>query len=525
VAGWRARSRFACPSQAGRYNRRTLKTLYRASRVRTLALPGEGEWILVDERHVERVGSGDPPGADRVVDLPGATIIPGFVDAHVHLSGTGTVLDGLDLSEAASRHDALAATRSHAAERSGPVLGIGFDETRWPDPEFPSRAVLDGISNEPLILVRADGYVSVANTPAIQASGADQVPGVEQDTGGEATGILRGEANARVQLWYFESLPDHVVQEAQLRAAGLAVSRGVTCVQEMAIPDKRGRRDVEVLLAQEDDLPLDLVTYIADRDIPYVMDLGQARIGGDLFLDGSVGARTAALLGPYADADSSGDLVYGDDEMAEFLHNVHLAGLQAGLHVIGDAAIEQALGVWERVYGALDSRRRRHFRARRHRLEHFEMASGRQIERAAALGLAISVQPGFDAFWGHRGGMYERRLGQERAWGMNRFRTIAARGMEIGGGSDSPVTPLDPMLGIWALENHHDHSQRLSREEAVRMFTMGSARLAHLEKKGRLEPGSAADFAAYDDDPFEVPDVREVRPVLTVSRGRDVFAR
>jgi predicted amidohydrolase YtcJ len=108
---------------------------------------------------------------------------------------------------------------------------------------------------------------------------------------------------------------------------------------------------------------------------------------------------------------------------------------------------------------------------------------------------------------------------------MNRFRTIAARGMEIGGGSDSPVTPLDPMLGIWALENHHDHSQRLSREEAVRMFTMGSARLAHLEKKGRLEPGSAADFAAYDDDPFEVPDVREVRPVLTVSRGRDVFAR
>jgi predicted amidohydrolase YtcJ len=479
----------------------------------------------VDERHVERVGSGEPPDADRVVDLPGTTIIPGFVDAHVHLSGTGILLDGLDLAEAGTREEALAAAREHAAERSGPILGLGFDETRWPDPAFPTRAVLDGISSEPLILLRADGYVSVANTPAIRASGADQIPGVERDPAGEATGVLRGEANARVQRWYFESLPDHAVQEAQLRAAGLAVSRGVTCVQEMAIPDKRGRRDVEVLLAQQDDLPLDLVTYIADRDIPYVMDLGQARIGGDLFLDGSIGARTAALVEPYTDADTSGELAYKDDEMAEFLHNVHLAGLQAGLHVIGDAAIEQSLRVWERVYGALDSRRRRHFRARRHRLEHFEMASGRQIERAAALGLAISVQPGFDALWGHRGGMYELRLGQERAWGMNRFRTIAARGMEIGGGSDSPVTPLDPMLGIWALENHHDHSQRMSREEAVRIFTVGSARLAHLEKKGQLEPGAGADFAVYEEDPLQAPDVREVRPVLTVSRGRDVFAR
>jgi predicted amidohydrolase YtcJ len=293
----------------------------------------------------------------------------------------------------------------------------------------------------------------------------------------------------------------------------------------MAMPDKRGRRDVELLLAQEADLPVDLVTYVAERDIPYVMDLGQSRIGGDLFLDGSIGARTAALLEPYSDGEANGALAYEDDELAEFLHNVHLAGFQAGLHVIGDGAIEQALTVWERVYRALDSRRRRHFRARRHRLEHFEMASSEQVERAAALGLAISVQPAFDAVWGEEGGMYERRVGQERAWTMNPFRSILARGLELGCGSDSPVTPLDPMYGIWALESHHDPAQRLSREEAIRPFTVGAARLAHLEKKGRLEPGAAADFAAYDEDPMAAPDVRALRPVLTVSRGRDVFAR
>ena len=491
-----------------------------------MTLPPEGEWVLVDERHVERLGAGEPPPADRTVDLPGTTIFPGFVDAHVHLSGTGTILAGLDLSGARSRDDLLARARQHAASASGPVIGQGFDETRWPDAELPTRAELDPISSQSLLIIRADGYVSVVNTPTLRSANLEGLNGVERDDAGEPTGRLRGEANARAQLWYFESLPDRVIQEAQLRAAALAASRGVTCVHEMAIPDKRGRRDAEVLLGHADDLPVDLVTYVADRDMPWVVgDLGQQRIGGDLFLDGSIGARTAALSEPYADAAERGPLAYEDDELAEFLHNAHLAGLQTGLHVIGDSAIEQSLRVWERVYGSLGTRERRHFRARRHRLEHFEMASESQVERAGALGLAISVQPAFDALWGHPGGMYELRLGEERATRMNPFRTLVTRGLEVGAGSDTPVTPLDPMLAVWALQNHHDPAQRMSREEALRLCTVGAARLAHLEKKGRLEPGAASDFAAFEADPLEVEDLRDLRPVLTVSRGREVYAR
>lgn len=502
-----------------------MKTLYRADRVRTLTLLPEGEWVLVDERHVERLGSGDPPPADRTVDLPGTTIFPGFVDAHVHLSGTGMALHGLDLSAAGSRDEALAAARDHVSTTSDAVMGQGFDETRWPDPALPTRADLDAVSSEPLLLVRADGYVSVANTATLQAAEVEAMNGAERGTDGQATGVLREEANARAQLWYFDALPDQVIGEAQLAAAALAAARGVTAVQEMAIPDKRGRRDPEVLLAQAPDLPVDLVTYIADRDIPYVIDQGSPRIGGDLFLDGSIGARTAALTMPYEDGEGSGSLAYGDDELAEFLHNAHLAGLQTGLHAIGDAAIEQSLRAWERVYRTLDSRGRRHFRARRHRLEHFEMASREHVERAADLGLAISVQPGFDALWGGPGDLYELRLGEDRARPMNRFRDLLDRGLEVGAGTDTPVTPLDPMFSVWALENHHDPAQRIGREQALRLCTIGAARLAHLEKKGRLEPGSAADFAAYEADPLEVEDIRELRPVLTVSRGRDVYAR
>lgn len=502
-----------------------MKTLYRAPRVRTLALQGEGEWVLVDERHVERVGSGDPPPADRTVDLPETTIFPGFIDAHVHMSGTGMALGGLDLSTAESRHELLAATREHVSKASSPVLGLGFDETRWPDPTLPTLGDLDDLSSEPVVILRADGYVSLANTAAIRTSLAERLPGIERDVKGEPTGTLRGDANTRVQLWYFESLSEDAIREAQIRAAALAASRGVTCMHEMAIPDKRGRRDVEVLQGHLADLPVEVITYIADREIPYVIDRGQPRIGGDLFLDGSIGARTAALTQPYVDAEGAGFLAYGDDELAEFLHNAHLAGLQAGLHVIGDAAIEQALRVWERVYRALDSRTRRHFRARRHRLEHFEMASIEQVERAAAIGLAISIQPAFDALWGGAGQMYERRLGEDRALRMNPFRSLVERGLEVGAGSDTPVTPLDPMLAVSAMENHHDPAQRMDREQALRLHTIGAARLGHLEKKGRLEPGSAADFAAYEDDPVQAADVRDLRPVLTVSRGREVYAR
>ncbi|HYH28483.1 MAG TPA: amidohydrolase family protein, partial [Actinomycetota bacterium] len=191
---------------------------------------------------------------------------------------------------------------------------------------------------------------------------------------------------------------------------------------------------------------------------------------------------------------------------------------------IGDAAIEQALRVWERVYLSLDSRNRRHFRARRHRLEHFEMSSPERVERAGALGLAISIQPAFDSTWGHPGGMYEQRLGP-RAAGMNAFRTMLDRGLEVGAGSDSPVTELDPMLGIWALEHHHDPVQAMDRATAIRLYTVGAARLAHQEKRGRLEPGASADLASFEQDPYEVDDVRGLRPVLTVRAGRETFSR
>ncbi len=505
-----------------------MRTLYRAGRVHTLGFPQTGEWVLVDGRHVQRVGVGDLPAADRVVDLPGTTILPGFIDTHVHLTGTGLALANRDVEATGSAEELLALARARAAatEETTAVVLRGFDESRWPRPGHPSIEELDAICARPLVIQRADGHLALANRAALSAAGLEaDIGGVERSADGSPTGRVTGDAVSRLARWTVGSLDDHAIQELQLQGAALGASRGVTAIHEMSMPHWSGLRDLQVLLGHRDRLPLDALPIVATMDIPQVMDLGLPGIGGDLPMDGSIGARTASVIAPFVDGHGTGIGYHQDDELAAFFHAGHMAGLQVGVHAIGDRAIDQVLRVWERVYHALDSRERRHFRARRHRIEHFEMAGAGDVERAAMLGLAASVQPAFDRLWGGDGGLYETALGPERAALMNPFRTMLERGIEVGAGSDAPVAAFDPMLSIAACETHHDPAQRLSRSEAIRLHTVGGARIGHQEeKKGALGPGMHADFAVYQQDPMTAEPVEALRPVLTVSLGREVFA-
>jgi predicted amidohydrolase YtcJ len=318
----------------------------------------------------------------------------------------------------------------------------------------------------------------------------------------------------------------HRIEQLQLAACAQAASRGITTVHEMSMPDHRGFIDIEVLLGHRAALPVDIVPVLGTMDVARALDLGVRSIGGDLGADGSIGARTAAVSEPYLGGGGAGSTMFADDVIAAFFHDAHDAGLQVGMHAIGDRAIEQLLTAWERVYGALDSRERRHFRARRHRIEHAELATPAQIERAAVLGLGFSVQPAFDARWGGPGQLYEQALGPERAWGMNPFRTMLDRGLVVGAGSDTPVTPFDPWGTVAAMELHHDPGERLDRARSIRVHTAGGAMLAHQEdKKGTLEAGRHADLAAYETDPMVAPDPAGLLPILTVSLGREVSAR
>lgn len=497
-----------------------MRTLYRASRIVTLSHPTMGEWILVDQRHVERVGTGDPPKADATIELPGATIVPGFIDTHVHLTATGRSLTNEDVRGSRSKDEFLEAVRARADAGSSVVHVEGFDETGWDRPELPTAAELDAITSVPVVAVRADGHISVLSSSALASLDPGDVAGIERDDDGSPTGRITRAANRFARAWVESTYDRHRIEELQLEAAGLAASRGVTTVHEMSMD----MADLEVLLGHHGQLPIDVRAIPATTSLMDVIAIGLDAVGGDLPIDGSIGARTAAFAHPYEGSEERGTLYLDDDELAEFFHGGHNAGLQVGVHAIGDRAIEQVLATWERVYQALDSRERRHFRARRHRVEHFELPSADQVERAAILGLAVSVQPAFDRLWGQGDGLYEDRLGPARAMAANPVRTMVERGIEIGVGSDSPVTPLDPMLAIASLEGHHEPAQRLQRLEALKLHRKGSARLGHQEdKKGVLEPGMHADFAAYEADPLEVASPEGLRPILTVSLGREVF--
>ncbi|HJU57988.1 MAG TPA: amidohydrolase family protein [Actinomycetota bacterium] len=502
-----------------------MRTLYRASRVHTLSYPPVGDWVLVDGRHVERVGAGEPPAAERVVELPGTTILPGFVDTHVHLTGTGVHHQAPEIGKAMSAVTVLETARSVAGRRQGAVYLHGWDESTWSDRRFPTIDELSAVCDRPLGLARVDGHLVLVNHAALEASGALETSGVGRGEDGTPDGRVIGLAAQTVKRWFATNLSEHDIEELQLEAAGRAAAHGVTTIHEMSMPAERGMRDLEILRSHAGKLPVDVTTYVATTDLSAAIDLGLPRLGGDLPVDGSIGARTAWLSEPYADGAPSPTGYYEDDELAQFFHDAHLAGLQVGVHAIGDAGIEQVVRTWERVYRTLDSRQRRHFRARRHRIEHFEMVDGDVIERAAMLGLAISVQPTFDALWGFPGGLYEQGLGPDRAWSMNPFGDLRRRGVELGSGSDSPITILDPLVGVAAFSSHHDPAQRLTRAEAVWVSTLGGARLAHQEdKKGSLEPGKHADFAVYDVDPLEAETLDGLTPVMTVSLGRDVFA-
>src|SRR2546427_6207893 len=232
-----------------------MKTLYRATRIYTLGHPSVGEWLLVDGRHVERVGVGDPPLADREVDLAGTTITPGFIDTHVHLTGTTLSAIGIPLERARSGQELLGLVAEELTHGPTKVLAHGFDESRWDRPDLPVATELDELGDVPIILIRADGHIALANTAALDRSGAAQEEGVDTDAEGRPTGTVRKAANRRLQRWFHQALSDHELRELQLQAAATAASRGVTCVHEMAVPPSHGRREVEVLLEHRHQLP------------------------------------------------------------------------------------------------------------------------------------------------------------------------------------------------------------------------------------------------------------------------------
>ncbi|MGW0612314.1 amidohydrolase [Streptomyces sp. NPDC002788] len=443
-------------------------------------------------------------GVDEVIDLDGALVTPAFTDAHVHTTATGLALTGLDLSAAPSLEAALTLVREFAAARPDDrvLLGHGWDAARWPGGRPPARAELDeATGHRPLYLSRIDVHSAVVSTALL-----DLVP-----EAGREDGPLTADAHHAARSAAFGAVTPQQRTEAQRAALAHAVSLGIGTVHECAGPEISSEDDFTGLLrlAGEEPGPR-VVGYWAEQDAAKARELGAVGAAGDLFVDGALGSHTACLHQPYADAGHTGRAYLDAAAVAAHVVACTEAGLQAGFHAIGDAAVD---AVVEGVRAACEKLGPAPVRAARHRVEHAEMLTPESIAAFAELGLTASVQPAFDALWGGEDGMYAQRLGAERARGLNPFAALLRAGVPLAFGSDSPVTPLDPWGTVRAAAFHRTPEHRVSVRAAFTAHTRGGWRAVGRDDAGVLVPGAPADYAVWrtGDLVVQAPDDRVAR--------------
>ncbi|WJR36355.1 amidohydrolase family protein [Mycobacteroides immunogenum] len=450
-------------------------------------------WIGDDD-----LGRTEFPDAD-IVDLEGAFVAPAFVDAHVHVTALGLSIIGLDLSGMTSREQCLARLTAYAGEHDDTVIwGHGWDESQWPDRHPLFTADLDAaVPGRAVYLSRIDVHSAAVSTALRR-----RVPGLAEASGFHPEHPLAGAAHHVTRSYARGALTVNARARARRAALDRAASLGLVSVHECGGPEIGGLEDFRELLATEHGVQVTGYWGEAARDPGHARQLiaetGAAGLAGDLFVDGALGSRTAWLREPYHDAPDTCGIRHLDAETVEtHLDSCTQAGITAGFHVIGDAAVAQVIDALGRVaerHGVPAVARCGH------RLEHLEMVSAAQAEQLGRLGVIASVQPAFDALWGGPDGMYAERLGVHRGAQLNPLALLASQGVPLAFGSDAPVTPIDPWATVRAAAYHRSASSSVSVRAAFSAATRGGWRAQgiHDGATGTLTPGAPASYAIWE---------------------------
>jgi predicted amidohydrolase YtcJ len=482
----------------------------------------------------------------KVIDAGGKLLLPGFNDAHVHFMQGGAQLEQVQLTDALTPEEF--AKRIAAQVKNTPkgewILGGRWDETKWPDQQLPSKDLVDPITGDiPMFVERYDGHEALANSTAMKLAGVDaktaDVPGgvIMRDTTGNPTGIFKDAAQELI----YKVIPP-MSHERRLRAARRALehaaSLGVTSVQHM------NPEFVDVAayseLAEKGELTTRIYAVPMETNWQDQAKVGIRHAWGSSYLrlgavkgyaDGSLGSRTAYMFEPFADDPENrgllSDEMHPPTAMRDRLMQADAAGLQLRVHAIGDRAISMMLDIFadiEKAHGYHDQR---------FTIEHAQHMAQKDFARFASLHVIASMQPYHaidDGRWA------EKRLGHDRTRYSYAWRSFLNHGVKLALGTDWPVAPLNPILGLYAavtratLDGKNPDGwipeEKITLPEAVEAYTMGSAFTEFQEhKKGSITPGKLADMVILSDNIFDFkPEaIRNVKVETTIVGGKVVY--
>ncbi|KWV90388.1 amidohydrolase [Erythrobacter sp. YT30] len=478
--------------------------------------------VFDDEGRITQVleRGDDRPSTDFAVDGDGRVMLPGMIDAHVHVMDIGFAALTLDLSDTTSLEGALAKIKQFAEENPGRpwILGRGWNQEKWGLGRFPTAAELDSVvSDRPVWLERADNHANWANTVAMDRAGIsaatmDPEGGkVIRDASGNPSGVFVDNAIALVG----DSVPKPRPADrdaAFTKAQEVLLTNGITAVADMGTPMEDwqtfrragdlGTLNIRIMSYADSIEAMELIG--GPGPTPWLYDDKLRLVGVKLYLDGALGSRGAVLKEPYSDAPNTRGLpLLTPAQLRNRMSRAALDNFQTAIHAIGDAANADVLFAIEELNETYKG-------DRRWRIEHAQIVDPADLQKFGEYGIIASMQPLHQTSDRE---MAEARLGPNRLGGAYAWRSVLEAGGQLAFGSDAPVEPADAFAGIAVAISRVDENgepfggwraeETVSREDALRAFTADAAFAGFAEGRfGRLIVGERADFLLVDRDPF-----------------------